>query len=87
MEDKKSTPYVKLQPDKFTSPIHIKISKFEGSYITAEASSQTLRNADAQELEDNGSDIPAARNNLKNEYLNKKRNCKYRYIRANQDPL
>lgn len=48
-----------------TSPIQIKISKFEGSYTTAEASSQSLRKAEAQALEDRGSEIPAARNNLK----------------------
>lgn len=55
-----------------TSPIHIKISKLEGSYIIAEASSQTLRKAHAQALKDRGSDIPVARNNLKtaNQYKN-----------------
>lgn len=49
----------------FTSPIHINISKLEGSYITDGASSQNLRSAYAQELSDRGPDIPVARNNLK----------------------
>lgn len=48
-----------------TSPIHIKISKFEGSSIRAEASSQILRKAEAQAFDDTASEIPAARNNLK----------------------
>lgn len=50
--------------NQFTSPIHIKISKFADSQITAEASSQTLRRAEAQAFEDTGSEIPVARNNL-----------------------
>jgi len=33
--------------------------------MTAEASSQNLRRADAQELDDGSSDMPVARNNLK----------------------
>lgn len=48
-----------------TSPIHIKISKFEGSPIRAEAFSQILRRAEAQAFDGTGSEIPAARNNLK----------------------
>lgn len=47
-----------------TSPIQIKISRLEGSCITAAASSQNLRNPNAQALEQNGWVIPAAKNNL-----------------------
>lgn len=68
----------------FTSPIHIKISKLDGSYITAGASSQTLRRAHAQALKDRGSDIPVARNNLKEANQYKKGKGEYpRYIRLN----
>lgn len=50
-----------------TSPIHIKMSKFDVSWITAGASSQILRRAEAQACEQVGSEIPPARNNLKTE--------------------
>lgn len=50
-----------------TSPIHIKMSKFDVSWITAGASSQILRRAEAQACEQIGSEIPPARNNLKAE--------------------
>lgn len=41
--------------------------------MNAEESSQTLRKAEAQELEDRGSDIPAARNNLKSKSAEKRK--------------
>lgn len=53
------------QEKKQTSPIQIKISKFECSYITTVASSQNLRKADAQAFEHIGFEIPSAKNNLK----------------------
>lgn len=43
------------------------MSKFDVSWITAGASSQILRRAEAQACEQIGSEIPPARNNLKAE--------------------
>lgn len=64
-EDKLTGPLSQFQERKPTSPIQIKISKFEGSWINAEASSQSLRKPDEQALAHVGSAIPEAKNSLK----------------------
>lgn len=47
-----------------TSPIQIKISKHEGSYISAGTSSHNFRKAQAQADEQNDCAMPVARNDL-----------------------